>query len=370
MKIFMRRPLLAACLIATAACTACSLIVGTDGLSEPAASNDGGDGSASLGEGGGTPDGGVSDATTETCTGSGCVAPPIPPCDGPCLPVDIADEFEVRGIAADESGVYWTATNPGDIKRADVDGKNVVVVFNGNKAPGHLALDANNVYWTEANGQNIRAVPKNANSGALVGELTGQGDVLAIAVTGSDVFFHDRATGEVRKTTTALGAPSVFTTNPPPGLVMRLAADANAVYIGVSSSSTNLVRRTLRSAAGTPPVDLTATKGQELLDIAIDAARVYVVDGDLDTVIGVTHDGSNTITYSAVDGTRPSSVAVDGTHVYWTNAFAGTVQRAPKAGGAVETLATGQGTLTHIAVNSAAVYWTTSGGRVVVLRKP
>ena len=59
-------------------------------------------------------------------------------------------------------------------------------------------------------------------------------------------------------------------------------------------------------------------------------------------------------------------MAVDGTSVYWTNAGAGTVMKAPLAGGAAHTLASDQGKPYGLAVDGAAVYWVTRDGGTVM----
>lgn len=58
----------------------------------------------------------------------------------------------------------------------------------------------------------------------------------------------------------------------------------------------------------------------------------------------------------ASDVGDPRDIALDATHVYWTTG-AGTVQRAPKEGGAVETIAEGGGALGAIVVDGARAYW-------------
>ena len=336
---------------------ACSLVVGTDGLS----------GVTEVDGGPTNGDGAVADASTETCIGSGRVAPPIPPCDGPCLPVQIAKDGTVKGIAADESGVYWTAQDLGDVRHATVDGTGVVTVFKGDKAPSLLALDDTFVYWTESNSGIVSAARKDANRGTRI-MLAGQTDVSAIAVSGGEVFFHVRSTGEVRRTSTTLGAPQRLTTQSA-GQVLRLAADANNVYLGVSSVMINRVRRATRASATTEPTDLT-TRVSDLLDFAIDDSRVYFVDGDTGVVASEKIDGTNDgITHSTGEAI-PAGIALDTTHVYWVDRGSGLIRRAPKGGGTAETLASGQSSPFAIAVNSRAVYWLDMDGSVMTLRKP
>jgi hypothetical protein len=59
-------------------------------------------------------------------------------------------------------------------------------------------------------------------------------------------------------------------------------------------------------------------------------------------------------------GTSPHDLVVDDTHVYWADPGAGEIRRADKTGGPVETIAFGQEQAVHIALHRAFVYWTTT----------
>ena len=347
---------------------ACSLIVGTDGLSGGATGDGGAPPMATTdapSEGAPPP---TSDASSDACVGTGCVAPPIPPCDGPCSPVLIAMETALKGLAADESGVYWTELGIGDIKRANVDGTGVTTLFDGNQAPALLALDDTFVYWTEPNAGLVSAVRKDAVHGTRV-TLGGQTDVSAIAVSNGEVFFHVRLTGAVQRAPIALTASTLVTTQSGPQVV-RLAADSQFVYLGTTGPS-NRVRRAPRATVTAAPDDLTTRGTTDFREFAIDTTRVYTAGGDDGVVVSEKIDGTGgPITHASGEDT-PSCVAVDDTYVYWADLGSGLVKRTTKAaGGAVETLASGQAQPFAIAVNSRAVYWLNTNGAVMTIRKP
>ena len=50
-------------------------------------------------------------------------------------------------------------------------------------------------------------------------------------------------------------------------------------------------------------------------------------------------------------------MAVDGSHIYWANLEAGTIDEAPLTGGTATTLVTGQDNPEGLAVDSSHIYW-------------
>jgi hypothetical protein len=95
---------------------------------------------------------------------------------------------------------------------------------------------------------------------------------------------------------------------------------------------------------------------------AMDETNVYFADSASGLWV-VPIDGST----SAVEIAKgnPNAVALDSTHVYWTDDNAGTLSRAALDGSQATVLATGVGTIRFLALDSANVYFTESTKGIV-----
>lgn len=82
------------------------------------------------------------------------------------------------------------------------------------------------------------------------------------------------------------------------------------------------------------------------------------------------NQGGATAVTTVISGLQPVRIVVDATHAYVTSHDqGGAITRAPKDGGAAETLVTGQAEPRGIAVDDNHVYWVTRGGAVRQLDK-
>jgi hypothetical protein len=123
------------------------------------------------------------------------------------------------------------------------------------------------------------------------------------------------------------------------------------------------VNKGLFAAGCTPKITtLARSKGYSYpASIAVDNTHVYWTDIVKGTVNEVPVGGGS-VTTLASGQHYPISVAVDGTHVYWVNQGSyfdsdGTVSEVPIGGGSVTTLASGVGNLASVAVDGTHVYW-------------
>jgi len=99
--------------------------------------------------------------------------------------------------------------------------------------------------------------------------------------------------------------------------------------------------------------------------IAVDGSYVYWVESDTGTLQKVSKNGG-AVTPLASGLSQPMRLALDATNVYWTEfaggtAGAGAVKSVPLAGGGVATLASGLNGPFAIVADGAAIYWTELG---------
>jgi hypothetical protein len=102
--------------------------------------------------------------------------------------------------------------------------------------------------------------------------------------------------------------------------------------------------------------------------LAADATHLYWIDAAAERLQRMPKTGGAIQTLATgAQGLWPWAIAVDASHVYWLDTGEGAVRKTPRAGGATTTLATQQGDLIGIALDASYVYFSGSiaaGGRV------
>jgi len=89
--------------------------------------------------------------------------------------------------------------------------------------------------------------------------------------------------------------------------------------------------------------------------------RVYVLTKDRLLAVDKTTGGVTVLASGLENAAFRSGIALDATHVYFTQSLGGFVSRVPRAGGARENLASDQVSPSSVAVDDQFVYWTTAG---------
>jgi sugar lactone lactonase YvrE len=111
---------------------------------------------------------------------------------GPALHVAEGQAAPFR-LAADETHLYWTNRDGGQVMRGPLPGHpgSVETLAAGGQSPFDLAIDATHVYWTDLDAGTVQRVLKQGGTVELIAE--GQGQPAGIAVDASAVYWVNRA---------------------------------------------------------------------------------------------------------------------------------------------------------------------------------
>jgi len=142
------------------------------------------------------------------------------------------------------------------------------------------------------------------------------------------------------------------------------AAGAGVISTGIGGSILSGTGGGAGGAGDAPGRSLTLVTGpeQSAWDIAVDATHVYWTDRAARAVMRIPKEGGTpeTLAWPQEDLGR---IAVDSNFVYWTNTLpSGDVMKVAIGGGTPVPIATGQLRPVGIAVDATNVYWTNAGG--------
>jgi len=102
--------------------------------------------------------------------------------------------------------------------------------------------------------------------------------------------------------------------------------------------------------------------------IAVSGANVYFTDSSSSELLRVPLAGGAAPPTTLSIDANEAPIATDGTNVYFTDGI-GDVLMVPVEGGTITSLATGQYPVTF-AVDSVNLYWTSQGDTIMQMRKP
>jgi hypothetical protein len=288
-------------------------------------------------------------------------------------------------------------------------------LVSGRAGPNGVVVDANNVYWME--GTSVNRFPKGPTPGASVtASATNQAGLNSLrrSVTSNRLLW---ATNTQVTIANANGtSPTALAPNRS-GAVVSLFVNQDTVYwseldaaIGGQDAFSMPVAGGAMTQAGSASPAPTFYGGSGACVFYVDseiggpALLWRMCDGGND--LGVTFQGTGPVRGFHVDGatqyvaaedqglvrlSAPNNVSLvnstgamgdietDDTFVYYVDGASassscttsGSVSRLPKAGGAPQSIATGQGCVGQLAVDSTAVYWAEpTTGRIMKVTKP
>lgn len=227
------------------------------------------------------------------------------------------EEGPLRGIAVDDSAIYWASAH--SVKRAGKDGRSPAILASG--LPQDIAVDGSSLYWTDSSiggtlESGVAKLPSSGGSPTTLATTTTKPRFIALG--GTDVFW-----------TSTVGVYSV----PKAGGKKKVIADQQNSPWG----------------------------------IAVDGDSVYWANEGSGSILKAPYGGGAPVVLAS-DQVHPRGIALDRDSVYWTNYGDGTINRVPKSGGAVAVLASRQDGPLSIVVSGGEVFWANlTGGTIMKL---
>lgn len=300
-------------------------------------------------------------ACGHTCLGASCSA-------SLCAPEELASgEAGARSVQVAPEGVFWANNNSGEIRMRDAQGGVVTSIATGQLQPFDVAVLGSDVYFTNqgdgtfkrvsmsggapetvhteagyqaryvtADGPELYWVSWQGQGGKLhhhsaggpgvdtfaisqvvsFGSFTNDGEHLYFGTTNWKVYRVPIALDPVQEILASTGA----------GQPRGMAVDADWLYYGVNNSTEGRVYKMAKF--GGAPVLLLSGLGNSNPTLALRDGVLYVTADAIGEIIALSvADGSQK---TIVKGMSGGSIAVDATHVYWTDPVSGGVWRAAR----------------------------------------
>ncbi len=303
-----------------------------------------------------TSDGKNCGACGHDCFGGTCT-------NGKCGPVVIASgQPEAWSIAVDDTHAYWTTwVNPGVVRRVPITGGAVQDLATGQKITNGIALNSTHVYWA-SEGSGVYRSTKDGSSGPVL--LWPGTQPIAVSATDS-VLVWDTWDGAIwRANPDGTAATKVAAGNQNPN---RIVTDGTDIYW------VNWTGGQVRSVPlGGGFVTEIATGQSGGLSVAVDGTHVFWTTEWAGSNVMRANKGGGQLTVMAGSQNKPIALALDSTHVYFASSNGGTVRRMLKDGPPqnIETIASGQGTPVFMALDATSVYWSNQkSGTIMRLAK-
>ena len=297
------------------------------------------------------------------------------------------------GLAVDTEHIYWVRWNVGVIGRADIDGTNADPTFiDPDSAPEDLAVDADHVYWQDAadirqigiadiDGTDVRFIGETDSNGLKIGASD-------VAVDGSHLYWGQAGGfnvgfGSIR----GIGRAGLDGSNPDVNFISGptapegVAVDAEHIYwtntpsaLPCTSPGNVWCASTIgRANLDGSEVDAAFIAGaNNPWGVAVDDTHVYWTNvgtgtAGVGTIGRADLDGSNVDQSFITGASYPAGLAVGANHIYWANAGAGgVIGRANLDGtGVDQSFIAGAGDLVHLAVDASHLFWANFGGSAI-----
>lgn len=234
------------------------------------------------------------------------------------------------GIGLDDLHVYWVDVAPAAIYRVLKTGGNPEPLLDAVDLadPRDVAVEGTTLYWSEWTGNLVRK--RDLSGGATKTFVTGGGRVGAIAINSGILYATDDRTDQPTEGTVAFvpagGTPAaqvLFAMQP---LATGMAVAGNELA-WARSGSILLGPAT----GGTPVVLVPRATTVKVSGVALDDVNVYWIEDEQRIMVANRASGNVATFYDPPGAFGRGDVAVDATHVYWTEPDSGAIRKQLRA---------------------------------------
>ncbi len=294
-----------------------------------------------------------SDCSTGHCVGGTCGALPLVTTSG------ITSLTTDGSLATLATHVYWTGGS--SVYRVGVSGTiQTTIATDTGGATLNVLVEGTNVYWGDSTLGEILTAPVTSTN-ATGTEITNT--ATAAVVWAGYLYWLDPFAyqiGAYDLSTMAMGSP----------LPLPMTDGGSPVLVNLATNGSELFFSTDASAAtiyldqGYPPYPVYSGAAYPHTIIA-DSTNVYWID-DTSIVRSAALPSSTTKTSYV---TSANSIATDGTYLYVARSTGDIVKVTIATPTTMTTLATGQTGASTVALDSANIYWSTSNGAILMMRR-
>jgi hypothetical protein len=285
-----------------------------------------------------------------------------PPCTQTQVTAIATGEGAPLAITVDDANVYWT-NGGGTLRKCGVGQCQPQTLATGNaggRGSNMITVDGTYAYWADYNAGQIKQVPLAGGTVQVIDSNASQ--PVAVGLYQNTLFYTVEGANQVR--IAAVPLCDGCTESPGPIALNESGAMGLAVA-GTLLYWTDAVSGAIGELdlTGGSPFDVIASGQSTPSSIASDGTYIYWTNNGDGTVMRAATDGSG-ITQLASGQGGPMNIAVDsagGNYVYYTNFFGGQVMKVSKNGGTPVLVANGMNTPDGIAARNGCVYWTSQG---------
>jgi len=283
------------------------------------------------------------DTSTDENYCGGCNQKCVGTCEGGrCAAVLAYTSSAADALAQDSTNVYWTETS-GEVHQRAKAIATYQVLATGAYASA-LGVDASNVYWPNGAAIEIAQIGGNGSS-----EQTLPYVAIEVTAGGGYVFAAD-STG-IRRFPSGGGTVSTVVTDTKPHAL----AIANGMIVWANDAY-QIQRANLDGTSQATLTTMTSPIGR----LATDGYSVFFTWGSDVLSVPIQTPGSPLVLATGLLGI--SDVATDGNEVFWNDASG--ISKVSVNGGPKSLIHASNGDIVRIAVDTTAVYWTSSSAQI------